>query len=1490
MSNYDRGNAMRLAYQLLKTMCLSWLLAMSGQSLAVDTDGDGVADVDDAFPLDPSEVEDSDGDGTGDNRDLQAFCANRFLIGQLDVDGDCVQDSLDECPGSPLGIPTNDLGCAADWAQVGITLFIPTSNFSLSRLGAVDLSGSGSMVAVRTSSNIISVYNVGINDLNLHSKVNIPPSSSYRQAPLHVSGQAELSHFSMDDLGRRMVLSLSGVYDYRYQGRDNIPGLAMVLTYTGQEGYNWEQLGSDIVNPFDDKDYFPPRVVDISADGTLVAVANGLSAGSNMPLDSSYENSLRIMKLQGDRWDNVQQWNLGFWNNNRGNNSLEQMSLSPDGTGVIARMRLEGKKKTLGFGFSLSARDEPVEFLDLAANGVFAGASSNGAFPAIYFETIDEVSVFSSEAEQIGGSLKAGSSEFIRDLKLSGDGSTAIVGYGSSGADRGVVRVFRNSGGRWVKVGSDINGLNNGDQASYLAISDDGSVVAVRTGGQAPAGQNLRVFHLSLDSDGDGVLDAKDTYPLTDLGELTDTDRDGQPDDCAALSPSPCDGTEMASDADDDNDGVADTADTFPLDSTESVDTDLDGIGNNADTDDDGDTISDAVESVNGTDPLSIDTDGDGVGDNADVFALDASESSDFDGDGVGDNTDSVNTTLTFLKGVFDISVKVNNPSDNPVTSINLRFGGLNSDHTCFVSATATEQETQSEDVYQANFKWAIGDNYGTTKYGVINDTPVIHFSDGTKLYDQSQYYLDLTNLNSVAPQFKIESFQTTQTDIDNEVEFEIVVSGFGEDGFLLKYPASSNSRLDIKVHFANSADYVGVDFGQNNVEKIANDRYVMRGKVVITDTEDFMNPKLKLVSVCDASLNGKAWDQDSDQDGMIDALDAFPSDPNEYRDSDGDGTGNNADTDDDGDTVSDVDEVTSGTNPLLADTDRDGFSDAQELIDATDPLDKDDCATCTPPVSGIAYHWNTHALMATVEVNLAGITEGVANGVPQEATSNTSGLYAFTERHRDTNGMTASKVITDGESGSVISSADALAALKIAVGINPNTDPDGSGPLEALPVSPYQYIAADINGDGRITSADALAILKMAVKLDSAEPRRWVFVAEDYKFWDQASKSFKTTRTDVTWDSDGMIFDYPEKSVQNVVGVLMGDVNGNWSAPEGGEALDESYLSELIKLQGGSLAQWGLVDPSVEDDASEDAAKESDVKEVADDKDDTGTDDKDEVTDDEKDFSQDLPSVEIVVNGTVRDYYVYVPSNSDTSPMPLLYLLNGGSVGRTPFAQQSKFEAMADREGIVLVVPLGQKLPSNESAWQLNTDSSSMQDIDYIEAIYTDVSSRATIDANRVYAIGYSLGGMFSYELACQMSHRFAAIGSLAGSMPVAPSSCDPYRNVPILHVHGVQDEIIPYSSPWDWKAWDAVGTMRGTPSLIEFWSSRYNCSKQSETSITTTVDLDVREDCDSGARVEHYRLENGTHAWPTLIGGDETPEVFWSFLSSFSLESSSP
>ncbi|MFO7991065.1 MAG: hypothetical protein R6U61_02080 [Thermoplasmata archaeon] len=49
---------------------------------------------------------------------------------------------------------------------------------------------------------------------------------------------------------------------------------------------------------------------------------------------------------------------------------------------------------------------------------------------------------------------------------------------------------------------------------------------------------------------------------------------------------------------------------------------------------------------------------------------------------------------------------------------------------------------------------------------------------------------------------------------------------------------------------------------------------------------------------------------------------DAFPLDASEWKDTDGDGVGDNADTDDDDDGLSDAKEKTEGTDPKDADSD----------------------------------------------------------------------------------------------------------------------------------------------------------------------------------------------------------------------------------------------------------------------------------------------------------------------------------------------------------------------------------------------------------------------------------------------------------------------------------------------------------------------------------------------------------------------------------------
>ena len=139
------------------------------------------------------------------------------------------------------------------------------------------------------------------------------------------------------------------------------------------------------------------------------------------------------------------------------------------------------------------------------------------------------------------------------------------------------------------------------------------------------------------DDDDDGVNDDVDVFPL-DPSESNDADSDGVGDNADAF---PEDSHETQ---DGDGDGVGDNADAFPDDSGETLDTDGDGIGNNGDNDDDGDGVDDAD----------------------DAFPLDATESTDVDGDGVGDNgdLDDDNDGVADLDDAFPLDAACSHPDD----------------------------------------------------------------------------------------------------------------------------------------------------------------------------------------------------------------------------------------------------------------------------------------------------------------------------------------------------------------------------------------------------------------------------------------------------------------------------------------------------------------------------------------------------------------------------------------------------------------------------------------------------------------------------------------------------------------------------------------------------------------------------------------------------------------------------------------------------------
>ena len=257
-----------------------------------------------------------------------------------------------------------------------------------------------------------------------------------------------------------------------------------------------------------------------------------------------------------------------------------------------------------------------------------------------------------------------------------------------------------------------------------------------------------------------------------------------------------------------------------------------------------------------------------------------------------------------------------------------------------------------------------------------------------------------------------------------------------------------------------------------------------------------------------------------------------------------------------------------------------------------------------------------------------------------------------------------------------------------------------------------------------------------------------------------------------------------------------------------------------------------------------------------------------------------------ISVDGVDRNFMMSVPASEKGTLLPILMAFHGGgdvkSFSYPPFPQSQQFLELAQSEKFILVYPFSKLLESNEGAWQLNTTEETQQDIKFIQAIIENISSSNCVDENKIYATGYSLGSMFTYELACHMSDTFAAIASFAGTMPKNPNSCVLENEIPIMHIHGTDDFIISYQNEWDWKNWDSVGTMKNIPDLVDYWSTKNQCSAYEETTGKFSTHF-IYSDCNSDVKVEHYKLSGQSHGWPYEIEGTSTHQVIWDFLKEF-------
>jgi polyhydroxybutyrate depolymerase len=158
------------------------------------------------------------------------------------------------------------------------------------------------------------------------------------------------------------------------------------------------------------------------------------------------------------------------------------------------------------------------------------------------------------------------------------------------------------------------------------------------------------------------------------------------------------------------------------------------------------------------------------------------------------------------------------------------------------------------------------------------------------------------------------------------------------------------------------------------------------------------------------------------------------------------------------------------------------------------------------------------------------------------------------------------------------------------------------------------------------------------------------------------------------------------------------------------------------------------------------------------------------------------------------------------------------------------------------------------------------------VRQMLSDLSTVASIDPKRIYAAGFSQGGMLAYRLACEMSDTFAAVASVSG--PMTYRLCQPQQAVSVMHVHGLADEYVPYSG----------GGPDNYPPVepgIAAWVGFAGCTGSSEVeSLSEGITHTTYAPCEAGTAVELYTIESIRHSLPPMRGMS-IAEVIWDFFA---------
>jgi poly(hydroxyalkanoate) depolymerase family esterase len=238
------------------------------------------------------------------------------------------------------------------------------------------------------------------------------------------------------------------------------------------------------------------------------------------------------------------------------------------------------------------------------------------------------------------------------------------------------------------------------------------------------------------------------------------------------------------------------------------------------------------------------------------------------------------------------------------------------------------------------------------------------------------------------------------------------------------------------------------------------------------------------------------------------------------------------------------------------------------------------------------------------------------------------------------------------------------------------------------------------------------------------------------------------------------------------------------------------------------------------------------------------------------------------------RQYRLYVPAGTASTPMPLVVMLHGCTQDADDFAAGTQMNALAERHGFLVAYPVQPKQANPSKCWNWfrpNDQSRERGEPSLIAGITREIIATHNVDPARVYVAGLSAGGAMAAIMISEYPELYAAAGVHSGlaarcahNLPSALAAmkggtqrvevqrapCDPLAaQRPIIVFHGDADATVHLSN----AARIVSGFERQHGGVDE---KRRNTAGRRD---CTVVRLMSR----SGVEAELWTIHGAPHAW---------------------------